>query len=641
MLLISPAFLCALAAVSLPLWLHLTRRGKYREMPMGTLRFLREVLRERRRRARFDEIPLLLLRLLAVVLLALLFTRPVWPRAENRPASVAETIVLLDASGSVTSGMADAARAAAQRAVSAAGGGMVTLAQFSDAVESIDSLAKYQPRPGAPTNVQAALDWALDRLQTEGRVAGRVVLIGHLAAASLPAKPPRVWPQQFGVELVPLILPTPDNAAVRQVTLLSPFVTEEMELEARVVLPPGAKNRTVTVEADGVKQSVVAPSGAERVSLRFPAPSGEVRGWVSVAGKDPWPADNRRPFVARWTEQRRVLLVDGRPGSTPFDGQAYFLREALAASGAAHGKSPFRPEIVFGLEGNQGMADLSGVGAVALCGVEDISPGVARALAEFVRTGGGLVIVLNERWTPRATALLVEAGLFPEHVTVTEETITRKLDAWDRSYPPLAPFDGREGGDLRDLKWRDGFDLRADKGWRSLASLDGGHPVLLMKENAAQGAGSVLVIAHPLTRAWTDLPIEPLFVPLMKNLFATVARVPPLASQIELVTPGLHEVRVPGLYDQPDGSIEVVAADPVESLIWPVEPAVFRAAFGFPEPGAAHEAKIAREGVVAMNAPDRAQPGEWWPWLALGLCAVLMIENLVATRSRVLDSAAV
>ena len=71
---LTPSFLWALAAVSIPLWLHLSRKRQYKEMSLGTLRFLQEVLQERKKRSRFEEWPLLLLRILAVALLALTYS---------------------------------------------------------------------------------------------------------------------------------------------------------------------------------------------------------------------------------------------------------------------------------------------------------------------------------------------------------------------------------------------------------------------------------------------------------------------------------------------------------------------------------------------------------------------------------------
>nr|MDQ3623801.1 BatA domain-containing protein [Verrucomicrobiota bacterium] len=434
MALLNPAFLLAIAAVGVPLWLHLSRRRKYREMEVGTLRFLHQALRERRKKLRIEELPLLLLRMAAIALLAFVFARPFWPRAEKVPEKEAETLILLDASGSITADMAEDARNAARRAVSNAGATKVQLAQFSDEVQPLDSLEAYRPIAGAPTKIDSALGWALDHFLLAGGSSGKIVLISHVAADALPAQPPRVWPPQVAVELVALQPPSVDNAAVRRVSLLTPYVGEEMELEALVWLPPvrtSEEERTITLEAEGVRETAVVPPGAERDVFRFHPPHAHVRGWVSVAGGDAWPADDRRPFAVHWTEPARVLLVDGQPGSTPFEGQAYFIEKALAASGAAHGKSPFKPEIVFALAGRSGPLELTDVRAIALCGVTELAQASARALAEFVAGGGGLISVLNEQWTPGATAALVEAGLFPEAVALTGGEEKRALASWD------------------------------------------------------------------------------------------------------------------------------------------------------------------------------------------------------------------
>ncbi|OYV02517.1 MAG: hypothetical protein CFE26_22065, partial [Verrucomicrobiales bacterium VVV1] len=96
--------------------------------------------------------------------------------------------------------------------------------------------------------------------------------------------------------------------------------------------------------------------------------------------------------------------MDGKPGNTPFEGQPYFIGKALAASGAAHGKSPFLPEICFGLENNQGIMDLSPFAAVALCGVNEVSTPAANALASFVASGGSVIQILNDSFSPASNS---------------------------------------------------------------------------------------------------------------------------------------------------------------------------------------------------------------------------------------------
>ena len=74
--LLLPAALAALASLLLPLLLHLARRDSVHPLDFAALRWLRARPRPRRR-LRFDEWPLLLLRLLLLALLALWLARPV------------------------------------------------------------------------------------------------------------------------------------------------------------------------------------------------------------------------------------------------------------------------------------------------------------------------------------------------------------------------------------------------------------------------------------------------------------------------------------------------------------------------------------------------------------------------------------
>lgn len=74
--LLLPAGLAALAALLLPLLIHLARRSEQRPTAFAALRWLRQKPKPRHR-IRFDEWPLLIVRLLLLVLLALLLARPV------------------------------------------------------------------------------------------------------------------------------------------------------------------------------------------------------------------------------------------------------------------------------------------------------------------------------------------------------------------------------------------------------------------------------------------------------------------------------------------------------------------------------------------------------------------------------------
>jgi len=86
--LLLPAALAALGALLLPLLIHLARRSEQRPTDFAALRWLRAKPKPRHR-IRFDEWPLLLLRLLLLALLALWLARPVLQGAPDRTPYVA------------------------------------------------------------------------------------------------------------------------------------------------------------------------------------------------------------------------------------------------------------------------------------------------------------------------------------------------------------------------------------------------------------------------------------------------------------------------------------------------------------------------------------------------------------------------
>src|SRR3954447_23191897 len=76
--LIHPGFLAAGLAVAVPIVIHLLLRQKARQVDIGSLHFLRVVLRDQAHRRRLRRWILLALRVAGAGLLAALFARPYW-----------------------------------------------------------------------------------------------------------------------------------------------------------------------------------------------------------------------------------------------------------------------------------------------------------------------------------------------------------------------------------------------------------------------------------------------------------------------------------------------------------------------------------------------------------------------------------
>src|SRR5215207_9310396 len=98
-----PAFLAGLLAIAVPIVLHLRHRDKDRPFKFPSLMFLEQLPIRTAQRRRVTDWPLLLLRVLALILLALAFARPVFTRQalDTKGDRAKAVVVLLDRSQSM------------------------------------------------------------------------------------------------------------------------------------------------------------------------------------------------------------------------------------------------------------------------------------------------------------------------------------------------------------------------------------------------------------------------------------------------------------------------------------------------------------------------------------------------------------
>ena len=98
-----PLFLAGIAAVGVPIILHLIRRQARKHVTFSSLMFLTPSPPRLRHRSRVEQWPLLLLRCLMLCLLALIFARPFWGQAPESQSNQVSTrfVLLVDASASM------------------------------------------------------------------------------------------------------------------------------------------------------------------------------------------------------------------------------------------------------------------------------------------------------------------------------------------------------------------------------------------------------------------------------------------------------------------------------------------------------------------------------------------------------------
>lgn len=522
--LLSPFFLAGLLAVAVPVLVHLRLRERRTAQPFPSLMFIRRVPHKSYRRRTLQDLALFTARALAVVLLCLAFARPFFPVRAGGGAPLTGPVgrvVALDISASMGyEGVFARAQAAAEQAVrEAAESDAVGVVLFADQAQGVappstdheKALAAVRAAvPGARSTrlapaLRLASDW-LAALRVDRR---EIVLITDGQARALPGVADVTFPPGTAVAVRSVTAPAPDNAAVTDVTV--EHINEDTRsfgiVTARLIRQgPGARDVRATLEVSGrvIEEKALALPGSGALSVTFaraPLPAGISRARILLSG-DGLPIDDTFSFVLGANDDIKTLIVDPSP----------FIARALEIGD--------RPSFDILRRSSLVAADLSRRSLVILggSGAEALSATAASALVRFVNDGGGLLAT-----APLAGLRGEAAGLLPG---VWGENVSRlgdrgaSLGFVDVDHPALFAFKQARGSDFsraRFLQYRR-FTARSGPeppGLKVLARFDDGREALV---EAAFGQGRVLAFTTPLDGFTSDLPVQPLFLPLIHEL---------------------------------------------------------------------------------------------------------------------------
>ncbi len=640
-------FLAAGAAVAVPIVIHLLFRQRARRVEIGTLHFLRMVLRDQARRRRIRRWVLLALRAAGVLLLALLFARP-YKKAPETLGREREVVLLIDRSASMAAGAAGASpfakaqRQAGELIRGLPDGTAVRLGYFdADGVEPA-SAVRIDPaiHPGlAGTDYTKALGWARDIVVASRRSKRQVFLLTDLQQCGVGPPLAGGFPPAADVELIDVGRPLTTNLAVEDVVAEQTNLRDgkPVIIAARVLNAGAFRARDIRVRLSlsgraAIEQKATL-AGHSRQLVRFEVPikePGLYHGFVEVAGGDDLPFDDRRwlAFEARLPD--RVLLLDGQPGPSVYGNETYYLETALRlrlpGDDSTAPATPYEPTRLSGSGEGNSLPDLSPFRAVALCNIAEISPDESRALARFVESGGSLIIFTGEQVKQGAYAALEEARLLPARVQGPAELGSYRFADWVKDHPILCPFADPQYGDLRTLRFRRITRLLADPDARVLATAPEGVPLLVEK---AAGQGRVIVFAFPADNAWGDWAIRRLYVPLVHQLLGYLTNRLPETSPVRFERAGPGPAQSPGVILN-IGSALVRNVDAAESEIERTTVAKLREAYRLPE----GTRSVAREEDGADNlAATGERPDELWRTVAWALLVVLVVELFVANRT--------
>ncbi len=571
-----------LAAVSIPILIHLLLRQRRRPIPWAAMRFLLEAYRRQRRKLRLQQLILLAVRCLVIALLALALGRPALERAGALGGGGRDLYLLVDtglassardeAGGVALDELKDAARALIDGLGSGDRVGLVTLGAPAREIvvpASADvgavgaALDELQPTDGA-TDLPGALERLLARL--EGDTAGTnrratVAVLSDLREGSLDLARPAPTLDEYQGGRIDLVALEPAGASRPNV---------------QIVAVEPARRLIVTGEGDR------AGEGVARVTLRRTGDAlegGEVstvrlRVWGEQTGLGPVVSQETVAWSAGERESRTSLRFDVERVSTSAGtgvgdaGSAVALVAEIDRDAVAGDNAWRRPVRVVdamdvgivhrrrfgGGEGGAGALSAADWARIALTPTatvpvqtRDVEPDaldlpVLRSLDAMILAEPHLI---DERGWERIRQFAQEGGL----VVVwpgEDQTVHLWTDAfleamgleWEIAREPvefaeeaggvgLASRDAPDGllellaGELGELASPVTIDRALPP-----TSLGGDARVLLRLEGgepwlvaaSVGGRGTVAYLASAPTLGWTDLPARPLMVPLMHEV---------------------------------------------------------------------------------------------------------------------------
>jgi len=531
-----PLFLAGIAAVSLPIILHMIRRQTRKRVTFSSLMFLRTAVPRFKNRSHLENLPLLILRCIILCLLAFAFSRPFFPReaGDARVPVARRTVLLIDTSASMRrTGMWSRAIGEAQSAlrdVSQADRvcmmkfdqGMETLIGFEqwDAMDSArrtaaatELLSKMSPG-WASTNLGQALVSAAEAIeddevndeQQKFRT-HRIVLISDLQkGSSLEALQAYEWPEALELELKLIAAAGSTNAALQLITSRDqPARTAGEELPSiRITNSPDAAVERFGLTWAGENPAktsdripeIYVPAG-HSVVVRVPQRTdSSAQGKLILTGDD-HDFDNALYMAPRLTHQVNILFI----------GSDSYVQRAFRATGSID------PAVISRSAVNLTDADVAA--AHLIIAADEISPGHIDSVRRYLESGRTVLLVMKSPDTANTIAAL--AGI--ESIDSQEADINTyaMLNRIEFKHPLLAPFSEPRFGDFTGIHFWKHRKINIDDlpGAEVLAWFDSNDPALF---ELHVSKGSLLVLASGWHPSDSQLALSSKFVPLLYSV---------------------------------------------------------------------------------------------------------------------------
>ena len=672
------------------------------------MHLLQEVIRQRKRKFNIEQWLLLAVRIAIPIVLAICLARPVLTALRSFGLGKTSLVMMLDDSFSMRAPSAGGSPAERARVdvghmleaqpkgsdaqiVLAGGNARRLLDQSTSTLDVIPKQLAETPNQAGPVKINDALQTAAASLSKASSGSRELAIVSDFQAsdwqsaadgAALPAleallkqePKPQVTFYRLASDLT-------ENLSIASADLSALVVAQEQPIGLRVRIQNHGKRPwqdvAVHLEADGARLRT------SRVSL---PPEGEaVIGFTHAFDKvgdhslavrlegDSFPDDNAFYSVVQVRNQLNVLLVDGDSSTGPLEGAADFLELALTPykSASASLKDLIRTTKVDAKRLRE--TDYKGMEVIVLADVDRLQGSRLTELDKFVKAGGGLIVFAGPHcdldWYNRDFFRKGE-GLLPAGIKGLQRAASASMPARIQqqrlTHPATVYFNDARGGRLQDAEFQSWleFDQAGDTSAKPILQLDRGTPLFIEK---ARERGRVVFAATTADAEWSNLPLQPFFVPLMQRLVtylatqSTISAWDQVGAPLRIVFPkervgveytlrdptgqtqtikvkadgdkSLLETKaisVPGIYKLTQGSDTRLLAynlDPAESNLKPLPADKVR------QLASRHDAAFVEsfEGWQKLDRTRRHGSELWQPFL-IALLALLFLEVMLQQR---------
>ena len=667
---LTPWFLAGLAALALPVWLHLLRKHKTTPLPFSSLMFFEKRTQSSIKHRRLRYLVLFILRTLLILLIVLAFAHPfVQQRIPPRTRSNEVTVLAIDNSLSMRAGtrLADA-KAAAKSLVSGLHvGERAEVLTFGSRVQVLSEVTDDH----APLN--AAID-AVEPSDTRtsfaelARSARSIAQSLHLplnvhlfSDMQQTGMPPNFNDLRLNadvkLETHPVVKKEEPNFTVENVVAPRRVFDNKKSRVLATVAGYGAhkdiRNVTLLLNGRTVETKTVQVPEIGRATVEFlslDVPYGRNEGEVRIDSADSLPADDVFYFSVERSDPRPALFVHDADSN---GGLLYFKTALEAAGQSAFDVTPATPDQTTNLSPSKyAFVVLSDVGAVPAT--------FENQLINYVRGGGSVLVALGRHSLAHDGKVPVTGQKILETRYSGREGDRFQAAAWlDTSHPSI----------LKDDRWDDVKFLRSIRvdpgGARVVARLTDQTPLLLDQQ---MGEGHVVVFASTFDNIDNDFPLHNSFVPFVDQTARYLARMdagPPSvmvdsfaelrdsnekgaavdvvdpkgeraltldeatkAQNIQFTETGFYDIR------RPNGRNELVAvnADRRESDLTPATPDTLSLW--------QNTANGTAEAEAAAAAAGEQRPLSLWWYVMVAVLALTVAESLLGNRHLSVDNEA-